>query len=144
MREEQGSYLGRYQLGQRVNLTLWCRTPSGTPAIPDASPVVRILGPSSVHLKSFPMPIADKFGATGLFIAKLYLTSSYTLGHYAVNYSYSVGGQTITTRDMLEVIDGGDGSGTLIALGCFTHPEASYALGHLNSRRIVQGRNPHL
>jgi hypothetical protein len=144
MLSEQGGYLGRFQLGQRVRLHLWTLDPSRVPTAPDRLPLCRVYDAAGSVVASAYMSVSDKFGVTGLFVAKLYLTFGYEPGHFNVAYSYTVGGHPIISGDSFEIIDGGDVSGTVISLGSFRHPESDFVLAHLNSRRIVQGRNPHV
>jgi hypothetical protein len=127
--------LGRFRRGDRVVLDVTL------PAVPDGPPVAVVLTPDSQVMGAYFLPIAD--GTHIRFALPLRVDRRYGLGTYRVSYQFQVGGEPGAVRDAeFSVIPGGDPGGEVIALYAVDRPEARLVLAHLDSGRLVVGRNP--
>jgi hypothetical protein len=119
VKTRQGSYLGRYQQGQRVPLGLRTVSPGSVPALPDAAPVADIYSDSGL-VASVALPLVDR--AARAFILPFALGRPMAWGRYRVAYRYSVGGVPALVCDTFEVVAGGTPTGRSSPCSATTAP----------------------
>jgi hypothetical protein len=126
----------RHQRGTVVTLGI-------SPGKADRLPVASVVGPGSVPLGTYPMPMLSGTSAPSYQLS-LRLPGGIALGTYQVTFSYSVGGVSGSASEQFDVIPGGDSGGEVISLYSHDRPEARYVLAQIGAGKLVQGRNPHL
>lgn len=142
MRLNDRNYLGRYQVGQEVPVGVLCRTSLRVPTVPDAAPWVKILDSQGSVIETHELPIVDRYNQTGWFQKLVRLGSSFGLGSYTVEITYTLSGAPHILISTFEVVAGGDLGGPVIAIYAIDRPEARYVVAQLGTGRLVQGRNP--
>lgn len=134
-------YRGRFPLGNDVPLLLLTRNAAGAAVVPDAPPTLDVWS-SSGKVKTLLLPVLDRYGTTGLFAFKLFLDGTYAAGLYTAEYRWQASGYQGLDHDNFEVIPGGDGGGTVLALYHYERPHARFLVQELTSGALVRGRNP--
>lgn len=138
-------YLGAYQLGGRVALTILCHDANGVPLAPDAAPRVSVHGgQSNVFIAAFDAPPLDRPNAPGLFQMVLHLGGRFPVGYYEAFYTYSVGlgSNNPVEHDSFQVVAGGDPRGAVLALYALNKPHAQFLIQQCDSGKILKGSNP--
>ena len=133
----------RYQLGDVVPLACLTKNGSGTPALPDDSPVARIYS-DNAPVATLSLPIADRYQRPGFFELPLLLDARFAVGRCSVVYQWAIGGVKGGDIDYFEVVAGGDQDGAGLALYYFERPTSSFVLLQTDAGRIVRRRNPQL
>lgn len=141
-----GVYLGRFQVGQTVPVSLLCVNRSGVPARPDAPPLIRIyrLYPTNVlWYKSQLAPIHDKAGAVSMFRLDLFLAANeFHAGRFACLAFYTAEGLDQVEEAHFEVVDGGNELGVVVGMQYWDRPEADYVVSLSEKGTLRAGRNP--
>lgn len=138
-------YLGRYQLGQEIPLSVRALNSSGVPTAPAAVPTINVYksdGTKVISAKG--IPIVDRYGVTGYFSYNLYLDARFATGSYAIVVSWTVSG--FTGRDVLhfEVVRAGNVDGAIVSLYFYRRPHADFILQGTDGGVLTKGRNPYL
>ena len=141
--------LGRYQLGQRVPLTLCTYAGDGVPRAPDAAPYADLyMGlPGFSLVETVRLSPVERYQATGVFRNYLFLGSKYAAAfdedtqQLWVVYRYTFSTVAHQQRATFRLVAGGDAAGGAVALREYTKPEARYILQHANDG-LEYGRNP--
>jgi hypothetical protein len=138
-------YLGRLFQGSQVPLTLAVTDQSGTPQVPSAAPTARVRGDAGV-LTTLTLPILDRYGATGLFQALLFLGSTFPAGRYRVSYHWTYGSYIGEAEDQFEIAAGGDPAGAIISMAWYERPHANFLVLQTDAAagQLYFGRNPSL
>lgn len=137
------AYLGKYQLGQTLQLRLLCSDASGTPTAPTFNPQVQVWSATAKVLAAL-MPIQDRYVQSGVFRYPLQLGAAYSVGYYSVVYHFNVAGYFGVETDNFEVAAGGHADGDVVAMCFFDRPHAKFIVHATNTGRIIQGKNPTL
>lgn len=113
--------LGRYRLGDVVNISFFL---AGQTSVP----VVTISGPSGTTSQ----PLTTRDGQ--IFTFSQLLVSSYQVGTYTLNVSL----QSVS----FDVVAGGDPSGGILGIYATKNVQGWQVLAQLKSGRITLGKNP--
>lgn len=133
--------LGRYQQGQTASLLLLTRDADGNPALPDAAPQAKVLGPAATVVRELTMPIWEELG---VFHFPLFLNQLFVAGWHQILYYYRVGSYHGREEDGLTVVPGGSTKGSVISMYFFRRPHADYVLQQRESGVVTAGKNPTL
>jgi hypothetical protein len=139
------AFRGRYQVGQKVPLGCFCIDANGVPTPPAAAPTMDIFSPANALIISADLvPIVDPANAPGYFQQNWFLTSYYTaVGLYTVIYHWVIGSApAFQSEDTFEVVDGGNYSGSIIALHYHDRPWAQNLIYQMDGGNLAKGRNP--
>lgn len=137
-------HVGRYEIGTKVPLTLWCRDNVGTPTMPDANPLATVWSETD-KIADFKMPVHDPYRMDGLFKHGLYLgLGAYEPGRYRVLYHYIIGGNFYMGVDEFDVVAGGSDDGTGISMFFYRQPKSDFVLIQSEGGRLLRKRNPQL
>jgi hypothetical protein len=137
-------FRGRYQLGQEVTLGVLCVDAADTPTLPTSAPTVDVYSASSKVISGKAIPIMDRYGATGLFSYRLFLSETFSVGKYSVVYRYTADGDEGVEVDTFEVIDGGDPSGHPTSMHFYRRPHADFIVTGTDGGKVIKRRNPRL
>lgn len=138
------SYLGRFQIGDRIGLSVSSKNQKSGAAVQPSALVQGFIYPtaSGTIIEAVPLHPKDRFGGNWDFTANPQLSASYTPGHYTVLYQWANGGTLYERLDTFDVLSGGDVDGQVIALAEAERPEAGFVLFETESGSIKAGRNP--
>lgn len=135
--------LGRYQVGDRIGLSVVCVGPTG-PVRPDATPVVRILSPGLTG-RGFQVPVEPTDRETpAVFRCTFTPGVGDVPGCYVAVFTYVIGGFPATALSVFEVVPGGHPSGSIISQYALPNPDAVALIAHTESGRLMTGRGPYL
>lgn len=138
------AYLGRYQLGQFVPLTVQCLDASGTPTLPTGPPTIDVWLGSTLIVAAKEIPILDRYGVTAMFRYRLPLDGRFSAGSYMVSYTYTVGSLVVFDIDAFQITAGGDINGAVISMTEFVRPHAKFIVYQTDQRLLLYGKNPRL
>lgn len=110
------SFLGEYQLGERVPLSLVTVDANDTPTLPDAAPQADVYSGSAL-VASVKLPVVDL--ARRVFGLRLPLASGFATGAYDVAFRWFLSGTENGTTARFEVRAGGHAEGSVIGLTYF-------------------------
>lgn len=142
----EAQYLGRFQQGEELPLTLQCIDSTFVPADPLYEPVATIYRdgapPTLIETRYL---AADLRGVQdGLFRLPLFLGQVYsTAGRYLVIFRWQDAG--FNAHSMVAsftLLPGGSPDGAVIALKYVERPDSRYLLFQTDGGRLVRGRNP--
>lgn len=135
------TYLGRFQLGQKVPLPLQCVDADGAAAAPDAPPYADIYrGTTLVET----VRLTQMGDITGLFGKRHLLGLRYATGSHVAVLRYALSSVKYTQAAHFEVLAGGATVGPAVALREYAKPEARYIVQLKETGRLQFGRNPRL
>ena len=135
-------YIGRYQIGQVVPISVVTADASDNPSDPDDVPIARIYR-GSTFVASARMSVRDRFSQRAYFDHQLRLMGGdYQVGQHTVIYTYKISGSAIAKQSHFQVVPGGDEGGTVISMTTYKRPEAQFVVAQLTSGRLVFGRGP--
>lgn len=139
-------YLGKYQQGSEIPLTLQCVDVDDAPDVPSTHPVARVLFDSATptHLETRKLGACDQGIKDGVFRLSLFLGSLYsTAGRYLVVFKWSDSDSVAHTRiSYFTVNPGGSPEGATIAMHSVERPNAGYLLRQTDSGEIIRSKNP--
>lgn len=133
--------LGRYQLGEIVPLSVWCRSAVLTPTEPAQAPVATIMS-STAQVASIRLPIQDRYGSTAFFQYPLQLDGRFATGDYSVVVQYTIGGVPLADVLTFTVVGGGNFDGAALSMFYYRRPGANFLLTAHDSGRLIRKRNP--
>lgn len=134
-------YLGRYQRGQTVGLTLRTTDHQELPAWPDAAPYCRVYGPDGLAA-AFRLPVVDRFVLTGAFHLPLLLDGRFAEGRHVAEFLYVVSSLQRSRRSVFEVCRGGHPDGPGLACHYYARPTSDFLLMHTDGGKVSRRRNP--
>lgn len=151
-------YLGRFQLGQFVHLSLITSNTAeeypDAPTAPDAAPTFSIYnsdGSKVITNKRMPLQHPSE---TALFAVDQMLACLSALGpaygtvefeegrSYFVRYEWLISTAAFARIDYFDVIPGGDCRGAYTALEFYERPQADYMVGALENGTVEKRRGP--
>ena len=135
------AFLGQYQLGRKVLLSVRTSTSADVPTLPDDAPSATIYGSSGPILVQL-VPIFDQDDITGLFQFDLHLDARFSEGNYGILYEYAIGGTRIVETDNFDILPGGHADGTGIGMYFFQHPARDWLLLQTDGGWVRRLRNP--
>ena len=133
-------FLGRYQLGDFLPLTVQCRNSSKAPVDPTSAVTLTIYDSSLVTvLNSEPLPPKDIANLTGIFEAEMQIDSLFSEGIYFAMHEWSGGGKAL---DTFEVIAGGNSTGGYVGIHFYERPGVEFIVGQTDGSTLEARRNP--
>ena len=135
--------LGRYQVGERVGLSILCVGPIG-PTRPDTVPIVRILSPGLTS-RGFQVPVEPTDRETpSLFRGTFTPGPADRPGIYVAVFTYCVGGLPASSLTVFEVVPGGHSSGAILSQLAIPKPDSIAVIAHAEAGRLLSGLSPYL
>lgn len=136
-------YIGRWQLGTYVPLTVLTQAANGAAILPDDQ-VNLVLFDTATYTRQGPyrLPVVDSVNRPGVFTYGLFLTSDFSPGRYIVEFRWNVAGYIGLKADIFDVVEGGNSDGSIVSIDFWNRPEADYVIAILDGGKIIQGRNP--
>lgn len=135
-------YLGRYSVGDSLDLALPSRTPSGALVTPDFVPDCRIYSgstfTSAVSLYSNQID-RNSFIANYIIPASL---GSTTIKKYSILYTWIVGGDTYNAADTFEVVPTDTSYGPVIGLFGVNMSGGQWVITQTDYQGLSLGFNP--
>lgn len=146
-------YLGRYQLGVHVPLTLFTVDSTGEPLHCDDSPTIKVLaqdGDTIVDTKEIPALNRDRY--KGLFHYRLFLganphvpvSEAFAVGRIFIYYEWVIDGTTYGDLAVLDAVASGNDAGAVISMERFDRPHGDFLVMQLDTGKIIAGRNPRI
>jgi len=135
-------FLGSYQLGDLVPLSVWTTNGADTPAEPDDVPTVHVYDADGLAIDARTIPIVDRRRVTGFFQYRLNLDADYETGWYDVIANYQIGGVNFAKTQRFEILPGGNAEGNGIAMHFFKPSVADYVLLQTDRGTLKRLRNP--
>ena len=136
------NYLGRWDKGDRLPITVVTGDAAGTPTAPDDAPVVIVYGDSGAVVAQR-VPI-HKASGTGVFRGWLDLTSSFASGRYTLKATWSLSGAPYEDTQQFEVTALGGSDGTGIAAAALDLAPNRYLVAQGDLGTVKAFRNPKL
>lgn len=137
-------FLGHYQLGDLVPITVWTMDSNDTPQKPDDVPVVHIYDADGDPADGRTIPIIDQRNTTGYFHYRFNLDSQYSTGDYTAIANYVISSTHYAAIHQFEVLPGGNAEGNGIAMHFFKQAAADYILMQTDQGTLKRLRNPSL
>ena len=139
-----GKYLGGFQVGDVVPVTVQCHDGSRVPTDPSAAPTVRVYSAAGSTIETdLKMSRHPHRGETGLFLLRLFLDGDYSEGHYEVRVAYTVS-VARRPRFRFQVLPGGNAKGAYRALAYYDKTGGDYLVGETDSNELEIRRGPYL
>jgi hypothetical protein len=139
-------YLGRYQQGQEIPLTLQCVDANDAPADPLTVPVAKLYldGATPTLVEAVKLAPDLRGVEVGLFRVPHFLGGLYgATGRYLVTVSYvdANGVGRVSTRSF-HLLPGGSPDGSVISMKYVQRPDSRFLIWQTDGGRMVRGRNP--
>lgn len=135
-----GSYLGRFHVGQSIPLGLASMNTTRVPTAPDEAPLAKIYNASGTLQETIDLPLAS--AAKFYFQKRSRLGSGYSAGRHFVIYQWLIGGVTYQVADTFDVLSGGDADGGVIAMDVSNLPTGRHVVFETETGTLKSGRNP--
>ena len=143
---DQWGFLGRFQQGQEIPLSIQCVNATGGPDDPQELPRVSVYrdGASPSLIQTLVMAADLRGVVTGFFRLGLYLNNLYgTAGRYLTLVKWEDSDGVAHCRGgSFMLLPGGSADGAVIAAKYVERPDASYLLYQTDAGRLIRGRNP--
>lgn len=137
-------FIGRFQLGDFLPLSVQCMTSSGEVA-PTAAPNYTIYNSSDTIVTGaddVKLPPLDKSILTGWFAGEHQLGSNFSNGIYTVRIEWASGGSNYAKVFGFQIVPGGNSTGAYIGMEFFTPPHANYVVGMSDAGTVEGRKNP--
>jgi hypothetical protein len=135
-------FIGRYQLGDEVELAIRTTDLSSTPTLPTNPPRADVYNSSGSVVFSSLMPIKDRYRRTSYFQLPVYLGAEFSTGDYQAVIHYDESGTHVQELSTFYIAPGGSALGTVITLHHFRHPVSEFLLAQTNAGKLQRLRNP--
>lgn len=138
-------FLGKFQLGEWLPLSLVTHNASGTPTLPDAAPTAKIVDSSGTTVDTINMPIGkSKAFITAGFEHIHRLDSDYSAGVYMIFYRWATGSGAFSgaQSQQFEIVAGGDSDGNVMGMTWMPKPQSADVVYQLDGGGLRAGRNP--
>jgi len=140
-------YLGRYQRGSEIYITLQATKQDGvTPDVPESAPFIQVYidGNPPLLLQTVVMSAYQPGAFPGSFRASMFLGNLYTStgDHFCVVRWVDSDGLPCTQAYRFELIAGGDGNGSIISMTEVVRPDARYLLCQTDAGNLIRRKNP--
>lgn len=146
LRDRGLSFLGRYQQGQELPVTLQCVNAATGPSDPTELPRLEIYrdGATPTLIETVQLAADLRGVAVGVFRRGVYLGERYgTAGRYLLVAKYTdTDGTAHCEHGSFMLLPGGSDDGAVIAAKYVERPDASYLLYQTDAGRLIRGRNP--
>jgi hypothetical protein len=143
MTETVPVYLGRFRLGESVEIVVQCDTVDGRPSDPDDVPIATVYdSENDVPVTSSKLSSIAGSAYPGLFKCSFLLDSEFSVGRYTVYERHRVGSSVFGSAYVFDLVAGGDVAGDVISLAHYTRPESTFVVAQVSAGRIIMGRNP--
>ena len=131
--------LGRFKLGDTVDLTVMATDASGTPLVLTNPPVVKVYDLNSTLVLNASMAALDGGTVVGLYHYQLSLGAEFQEGACTIDYTWTGGGPA---SDTMTIIPSGSFDGAITSMYFFRRPQANFIIQGLGSGKLVMGKNP--
>lgn len=135
-------YLGVYQLGDLLPLSVLTADADGATALPDAAPEATLFNPDGTVALTLSLPPVDPSAAPGLFGHSFHMDGRLAEGPGRVRYSWAVSGVPRSREGFYEVVAGGHADGAVIAGFAYHRPHGEFIVMETDSSKLKRGRNP--
>lgn len=141
-------FIGTYQVGDRLPLTLQAVAPSigaGSPLAVSlvTSMVAKTYNSAGTLKATVNIPIKDRHKETSFFQdSHLLDATNYSVGRYNIVYQVTGAGTVFQTSECFDVVAGGDGDGQVISMANVQRPEGQHVLYETESGDLNAGRKP--
>lgn len=142
----RGVYLGRWQQGEFLPLSVVTTKPGREPEDPQAEPVATIYldGTSLTRVRQVTMHAHDRGAADGAFRLSLFLGAEFSVGgRYLVVIRWTTAaGVSRCQVGTFYLLPGGSADGAVIGMAFVARPDANHLVLQTDSGRLLRGRNP--
>jgi hypothetical protein len=142
----KGDYLGRWQQGEILPLSVTTTTAAGAAEDPQAEPVATVYrdGASLTRVVQATLAAHDRGAAVGRFRLPFFLGAEFsTAGRYLVVIRWVTDGGVPRVRTgTFYLLPGGSADGAVIGMAFVSRPDANHLVMQTDSGRILRGRNP--
>ena len=135
-------FLGHYQLGDLLPISVWTLGASGTPTEPDDVPLIQILDSDGLAVLARTLPVVDSANVTGFFQYRMNLDQLFSAGYYSILATYIISSTNYAQVNEFEIVAGGNAEGNGIAMHFFNQPAADYVLLQADRGTLKRLRNP--
>lgn len=136
-------YLGRYQLGEYIQIPTQTQTSGLEEVAPTAAPTISIYKATDTPiLDDAKMAPQDKPTRTGWFTTNIMLDTAFSEGRYfgTINWAYS--GSNYSDQFTFEIVGGGHIQGPYENIDFYERPHADYVVGFSCRGELEFRRNP--
>ena len=134
-------WLGEYQQGDRLPITIWVRNASAVPTLPDDPPRAIVYN-STEQVESLLLPIIDTSNATALFHYDINLDGKYGTGWHTLQILYEMSSVLKSEIHDFNILAGGDGNGVGIAMEYFSVSPITYLVVQNDVGQLIRRKNP--
>ncbi len=136
-------YLGRYQLGEYIQIPVQTHSGSIEEVAPTAAPQISIYKTNDTPiLNASRMAPQDRPTRTGWFTTNILLDSTYSAGRYFGTITWAYSGSNYSDQFTFEVVAGGNAYGPYENIDFYERPHADYVVGFTASGTTEFRRNP--
>jgi hypothetical protein len=135
-------FIGYYQLGDLLPVSVWTLDAAGTPTEPDDVPVLQIYDADGLATYTKILPVVDSANITGYFQYRVNLDQAFSTGYHSLIIHYVISSTSYAIVGQFEVVDGGDDEGQGIAMHFFKQPAADYVLLQTDRGSLKRLRGP--
>jgi hypothetical protein len=135
-------FIGYYQLGDLLPVSVWTLDASGTPTEPDDVPVLQISDASGNAVLAKTLPVVDSAEITGYFQYRVNLDQIFSAGYHSLIIHYVISSTSYAVVRQFEIVAGGDDEGQGLAMHFFKQPAADYVLLQTDRGALKRLRNP--
>lgn len=142
----RSDYIGRWQQGEFLPLSVRTTKPGREPEDPAAEPVATIYrdGTSLTLVRQVTMHAHDRGAVTGAFRLSLFLGAEFSVsGRYLVVIRWTTAaGVARCQAATFYLLPGGSADGAVIGMAFVARPDAHHLVLQTDSGRMLRGRNP--
>jgi hypothetical protein len=135
-------FLGYYQLGDLLPVSVWTLDSASTPTVPDDVPVVHVYDSSGDVITARLLPVIDPAKITGYFQYRINLDAKFSTGYHTVMVNYVISSANYARIHHFEILGGGNSQGVGMAMHFFKQPAADYVLLQTDTGSLKRLRNP--
>jgi len=135
-------FLGYFQLGDMVPISVWTLDGSKAPSQPDDVPVARVYDSSGDLVLSQKLPVVDSADVDGFFQHRINLDQLFSTGYHSVIVHYAVDSTDYAEVFQFEILPGGNQEGNGISMHFFKQQAADFVLLQTDRGSLKRLRNP--
>jgi hypothetical protein len=135
-------FIGHYQLGDLLPVSVWTLDSAEAPVKPDDVPILQIQDSSGNAVLAKALPIVDSAGITGFFQYLVNLDQLFQAGYHSIIIHYVISSNSYAAVRNFEIVAGGNSEGNGIAMHFFKQPAADYVLLQTDRGSLKRLRNP--
>lgn len=134
-------WLGKFQLGEELIVSVSTHNSSYVVTNPDAAPLLEIWKDSDKVL-SKQMPALTL--SEGFFRLGVFLNEVFEEGYYTAIIRYQISSEHKVELHTFRVLPGGNALGAVIGIYQYQRPNARYLVHQTDAGKIFKGRNPRI